>query len=180
MEFDTSKLTFIGVGAFNDLREYKISENEKKYKNPMGFSSATDNSYERVYSITKQDYIDEGLQRELVGRFTCLASTNELGVEQLKRILVESSISPLTNLSKLCQMMGCKLNYDDEIVTRIAEIAYQDGCGARSLLDVVTNLKDVVSNDLINGNIREINITDELLDKSREVNLRNYNARSYK
>jgi len=67
--FDTSKLTFIAMGAFTDLRERKIKENEKKYKSSIGFSSNNEDEIKRMYTITKDDYVAEGLERELVGRF---------------------------------------------------------------------------------------------------------------
>lgn len=62
-EFDTSKITFIALGAFTNLRERKIVENEKNNKQTLGFNTSTNSKYNRVYTITADDYIDEGIGR---------------------------------------------------------------------------------------------------------------------
>ena len=174
--FDTSKLTFIGMGAFTNLRERKIKENEKKYKSSIGFSGISDNDIKRNYTITKEDYISEGLERELVGRFSCVTYTNDLTIKDMERILTESITSPLEALRILGRICDCDINISHEIISDIARRAYKTNTGARGLNEIVQSLKDVVSNDIIcsNGNI---DITQEHLDKTNSIHLRSYNAK---
>ena len=174
--FDTSKLTFIGMGAFTNLRERKIKENEKKYKSSIGFSSLGEDDIVRKYKITKDDYVDEGLERELVGRFSCLTHTNDLSVNDLEGILTQSITSPLNGLRITGNIMGCEIDIDDEIVHEIAQRAFDTNTGARGLIEIVQSLKDVIANDLFSGESK-ITITKEHLDAINSVHERTYEAR---
>ena len=174
-EFDTSRLTIIGLGAFTKLREDKIRENEKNHSFSIGFGSVENDSFERVYSITKEDYIQEGLERELVGRFSCIAHTNELSVDDLKRILLESISSPLIQIKSLGTIMKCKITIDEQIIDEIAQMAYDTNVGARGLIQIVQALKDVVSNDIIQR--KDVVITKEHLEKAKLNHLRTYQDR---
>ena len=174
--FDTSKITFIGLGAFNNLRERKIQENEKKYKPSIGFSTAQDDDYSKVYNITAQDYIDEGLMRELVGRFTTLTSTRALTPQLLEKILNESEISPLKGLQAIGALedVGVNITIDYDVVSQIASLAYDENFGARGLKTIFNNIKNVVLVDLLSGKLKELRITHELLNKSMNVSKRSY------
>lgn len=178
IEFDTSKITFVGLGAFTNLRERKISENEEKYKRGIGFSADEEIKKERTYTITKDDYISAGLQRELVGRFSCITFTKELGIDDLDKILTESEISPLKQLKELGKLMGCELEVDNDIIYEIAKLAFNRNCGARSLQDIIIDLTDSLSNDLVSGKINKITLDKEALEKASRANVRNYYSRS--
>lgn len=172
--FDTSKLTFIAMGAFTELRERKINENEKKSHNKIGFSPRIDD-FKRTYTITKDDYINEGLGRELIGRFSCLIYTNDLSINDLEKILVESITSPLNGLKMTGTIMNCKVVIPSEIIHEIAQMAFDSNTGARGLNEIVQSLKDVIANDLFSGK-PEIVITKEHLEKSRNIKERVYHV----
>lgn len=172
--FDTSKLTFIAMGAFTDLRERKIKENEKKRGGTIGFSSTSDDDIERKYTVDREDYINEGLEREFVGRFTCVTYTNELSVKDLERVLIESISSPLNSLYAIGTIMGCKIIVSPEIIHQIAQMAYNTNTGARALIGIVQTIKDVVANDLIDNKKKEIVISSEILNKSMSIYERQY------
>ena len=173
--FDTSKLTFIAMGAFTDLRERKIKENEKKRGGTIGFSSTSDDDdIERKYTVDREDYINEGLEREFVGRFTCVTYTNELSVKDLERVLIESISSPLNSLYAIGTIMGCKIIVSPEIIHQIAQMAYNTNTGARALIGIVQTIKDVVANDLIDNKKKEIVISSEILNKSMSIYERHY------
>ena len=59
-DFDTSKVTFVCMGAFTDLSERKIRE-----------------SKDGTYTMQPEDYIEEGLMRELVGRISLITATKK-------------------------------------------------------------------------------------------------------
>ena len=173
--FDTSKLTFIAMGAFTDLRERKIKENEKKRGGTIGFSSTSDDDdIERKYTVDREDYINEGLEKEFVGRFTCVTYTNELSVKDLERVLRESISSPLNILYAIGTIMGCKIIVSPEIIHQIAQMAYNTNTGARALIGIVQTIKDVVANDLIDNKKKEIVISSEILNKSMSIYERHY------
>lgn len=172
VEFDTSNLTFICSGAFTGLSEMKIEEKKKK---PIGFSLDTESEKENTYTITEQDYIDYGIERELMGRIQLITSTKAYSVEDLKRILLESTISPLKGFIEFVKSFGIKqVTYDDSFIEKVAQMAYDLGFGARGLHQIFANLKDSMLLDIINNKTISINLTTEMAEKSKEKNIRRY------
>lgn len=156
-DFDTSKITFVCLGAFTNYRE-KQTENLDKNGN---------------YKLNSEDYIKAGIMRELIGRLNLSVSTNSLGKEDLKRILTESSISPLSDLVTLGKT-AYKTNivFDELIIDEIADMAYKTNTGARALKSIVGDIKTLILKDLIaNKKTNQDNIlhiTPELIEKIKE------------
>jgi len=176
ISFDTSKITFILSGAFTKLRDNKIKEQEKKI-NGMGFNTSY-NKGKNEYEITSQDYIDYGLMREFFGRIKVLTSTKTYTIDDLKKILLESKISPLKNLEKTVQMFGYnKLNYNEDFVNKICEEAYKLDTGARGLQSIMSGIQNKILMDLINQsyNTNEpIEIDNNILSEYKKDNVRTY------
>lgn len=107
IEFDTSKLTFVCLGALTDLRSQKTEK-----KQSIGFGQSSQQSEQQEYSITPQDLIRIGLERELVGRINTYLHTNDYSKENLIRILKESTISPLIGFRQWIESRGKKLEID--------------------------------------------------------------------
>lgn len=176
-EFDTSNLTFIGMGAFTSLRDKKINEKSTK-KTTIGFVS--DNLEEqkeedKTYTINVQDYIDYGLERELIGRFALLTSTRAYSVEDYKNILLKSTISPLKTFVEFAKNFGIEeVIYDDEFIQEASEMAYKANFGARGLHQIISNLKNLLLIDIINNRSKSITLTTEMLKKSEEKSKRTY------
>ena len=182
IQFDTSKITFILSGAFTKLRENKIKETEKKY-NGIGFNTTANNN-KNEYEITSQDYIDYGLMREFFGRIKVLTSTKSYTVDDLKKILVESRISPLRNLEKTVQMFGYNnLKYNEDLLNKICEEAYKLDTGARGLQSIMSGIQNKLLIDLINQsyNVNEpIVIDNNTLSEYKKDNVRTYTRKKTK
>lgn len=136
IEFDTSKLTFICLGALTDLRTNKTTK-----KRPLGFNSNFTNEDVTTYTITPQDLIDIGLEKELVGRFNTYLHTNDYSKEDLMRILKESSISPLLGFKMWIERNGKSLVIDDNVYEIIVDKAYELNTGARSLQTIMNTIR---------------------------------------
>lgn len=149
--FDTSNLTIIFMGAFQDLFESKLKERNRK----MGFANSETISQKLNVNLTREDLAKSGMPREFIGRIGDLTHTNPYTVEDLKNIIQKSSISPLL-IQK--QYFKDAFNIDmictDEYITEIANIAHKLGTNARSLkpiikeslkyaIDYVSDRKDV-------------------------------------
>ena len=76
IDFDTSKLTFICLGALTNLRTQKTNR-----KASIGFTQQPKEEQSQEYNITPQDLIDMGLEKELVGRFNTYLHTNDYSKE---------------------------------------------------------------------------------------------------
>lgn len=181
VEFDTTNLTFISLGAFTSIREQKIEEKRKETKkNVIGFARDTEETNiieneDKTYVMDPQDYIKYGLERELVGRFSLFASTKAYTIEDYKRILLESEISPLKAFIDFAKSFGAEeVIYDDEFIDKACEMAYEANFGARGLHQIISNLKNILLIDLINNKNKVITLTVDMLDKVKEKNIRTY------
>ena len=159
VEFDTSKITFVCLGALTNLRNSKTQVSSQR---PMGFNVKYDEPNKaKEYSITPDDLIEMGLEKELVGRFNIYIHTKDYSKEDLKKILLESKISPLIGFTTLVSSFGKKLVIDDGVYDLIANAAYDLNTGARSLQTVVNNLNSQYLEELLMGAEDEIHITTE-------------------
>ena len=172
--FDTSKLTFILSGAFTSMKEKKKKENTTQ---TIGFSNGKEEE-KTEYEVTPQDYIDYGLMREFFGRIKVLSSTNTYTKEDLRKILLESSISPLKNFEKTVQMYGYKgITYDDEFLDNICEEAYNMDTGARALQTIMSGIQNRMIMGLTIGEYdrnEPISISTKSIEEYKQGNKRSY------
>lgn len=167
VEFDTSKLTFVCLGALTNLRNDKMQMSSSR---PIGFNVKYDESTKaKDYSITPEDLIKMGFEKELVGRFNTYVHTKDYSKSDLKKILLESKISPLIGFKTLVFSFGKKLVIDEDAYDLIAEAAYDLNTGARSLQTVVNNLNSRYLEELLVGAEEEIHITFEDVKRINEA-----------
>ncbi len=119
IKFNTSNLSIVALGAFSG-----ISEDENYHK------------------LTAPDFVNYGIMRELMGRFSKLVAMHSLTKEDIKHILVNSNYSPINTYHALFKNMNIKFTYDDEFIEYIAERAIKLKSGARSLKTI---FDDVIS-----------------------------------
>ncbi len=152
VEFDTSKLTFICLGALTELRNQK-TEN----KHYLGFGNENTNKIVS-YKITPQDLINIGLERELVGRINTYLHTEEYAKENLLNILKKSTISPIIGFEKWITSKDKKLIINDDAYETIAEAAYELNTGARSLQTIMNNIRTHFLKEVLRGKNKEIKL----------------------
>lgn len=134
--FNTSKLTIVALGAFSGIKK--------------------NDDYS---DISTKDFIDYGIMREVMGRFSKLVSMNAFSKDEYKRILLESKLSPLNTYKKLFEEMGIEFTYDDDLIDYIADEAVALDCGARSLKTVFDGIISDSLFDLFAGNSKEVHLT---------------------
>ncbi len=158
--FDTSKLTIIGLGAFEKMRE------EKKTRRTIGFNT----NENEIDSFTTEDFIKiAGMQRELMGRFNCIATTKDFTLEDLIKILTDSDLSPLKSFVELANLYNVKIDYDEAFIEKIAIKAYEDNIGARALQRQMNNVKNEFIIDILAGDIDYIDLSVNKHKKTLEL-----------
>ena len=154
-DFDTSKITFVCLGAFTDYREkQKVNLDE------------TGN-----YQMQAEDYIEAGIMREMVGRFKVMASTKKYSVDALKSILTDSSASPIKDLITTgITTYKTNIIFDDLILDQIAEYAYNLNTGARALQTVISDIENTILKELENNRKKteesDLLITPEIMQRA--------------
>ncbi len=142
VQVDTSKILFIGGGAFSGLDQI-ILRRMQNAKASIGFGATlrdTEADAKLLRNIwehvTPEDLIRFGLIPELVGRFPILTGLRELTTEQLVRVLTEPRNSLVKQQSALAfadVVSPMKLTFEDDALWAMAAEAYKLGTGARGL-----------------------------------------------
>ena len=112
-QFNTSRLTVVGVGAFTGITDGE--------------------DYKR---LTTEDFMKYGIMRELIGRFSKTISMNPLLKEDIIKILKNSDFSPLNTYKELFDMLHVEFDFNDDFIEYIADLAIAKKSGARSLKTV--------------------------------------------
>lgn len=154
VEFDTSRLTFVCLGALTDLRTKKT---DKRFE--IGFDSNNKTQNNGTYTISPEDLIELGIEKELVGRFNTYLHTDEYNKNALERILRESSISSIKGFEKLLSAHGMSLKIDEDAYGEIAGSAYNLNTGARSLQTIVNIVRNEYLEKIYNGSIESVHLT---------------------
>lgn len=135
-KFDTSRLSVVALGAF------------------IGIVGNDDYS-----NVSSTDFVNYGIMRELMGRFSKLVAMNSLSKEDIKKILTESDFSPLNTYRLLFESMNIKFSYDEDFIDYIAEKAVALNSGARSLKTVFDNTISSAMFRIFAGEYSAINLT---------------------
>ena len=146
LKFNTSKLSVVALGAFTG-----IAENDD-YTN-----------------ITTKDFVDYGIMRELMGRFSKLVAMNYLTKEDIKKILIESNFSPINTYKHLFESMKIGFTYEDDFIDYIAEKAVALNSGARSLKTVFDDIISSAMFRIFAGDYSSIHLTKPIEDEKPYV-----------
>lgn len=163
VRIDTSNMTVILGGAFTDVY--------KKYNTQI--SGFTREDPKEKKSPTMQDFVDKGMMTdEFMGR-TSIVKMNELDIDAIKRIMLESDESAVLIQQQIFDKLNVKLTYTDGYIDALAKAAYEKKTGARGLNTEVDNttwccFDEVYSNP---GVYKEAILTEKTVENPKEYQL---------
>ena len=140
IQVDTSNILFICGGSFVGLEQ--IVEN-RLGKRSIGFStvggSQRRETSETLANATSEDLCSFGLIPELVGRLPVVAALEPLSEDALCRVLREPKNSLVKQYQKLFRMEDAELEFSDDALRAVAELATARKTGARGLRAIMEN-----------------------------------------
>lgn len=145
-KFDTSKLSIVALGAFTGIVE------SDDYSN-----------------VSSTDFVNYGIMRELMGRFSKLIAMNSLTKEDIKKILIESNFSPLNTYKLLFESMNIEFSYDNDFIDYVADKAFALNSGARSLKTIVDDTISSAMFRIFAGEYSAIKLTGPTNEKKTYV-----------
>jgi ATP-dependent Clp protease ATP-binding subunit ClpX len=174
IEFDTSNVLFICMGAFGGLE--KIIESRLGTKK-MGFSNQSETlKYDEdsiMDYVTPQDLTKYGMMREFVGRLSVITATESLSVESLKEIITTAKDNILLQFQDLFAMDGWKLEFDEGALNAVAEYSIKEKTGARGLRNTMEKILDDYMFDIPgssnNSKNNILTVTEEFVRKKLEM-----------
>ncbi len=172
IKIDTTNILFIMGGAFVGLD--KIIQSRLQGKT-LGFGAKIEakSNKKKVGEILRQchpqDLIKFGMIPEFVGRVPVIAALDELGEEDLIRILVEPKNALVKQYQKLFELENVELKFTDDALKEIAKKAIKMKTGARGLRSIMEDLMlDIMYNLPSMKDVKECIINSAVVEKKAE------------
>jgi hypothetical protein len=166
---NTRHILFIVSGAFNGLADIIRRRMGAK---AIGFHStgrAAPKDEDYFQFAKSNDFIDYGFESEFVGRLPVVVSCQELGIEDLFQILKNSEGSIMRQYVNAFEAYGIELTPTDPGLYRIAQKAYEDHTGARSLVGVCERTFREYKYSLPHSTVKHLQLDARLVDHPDEV-----------
>ncbi len=162
IQVDTSNILFICGGAFDGI-ERRIA----KRLNTTVVGYGVQKKNERVDQenilqyLLPQDLKSFGLIPEIIGRLPILTHLEPLDRQALRNILTEPKNSLIKQYVKLFEIDGVKLNFDDDALEYIVDVAVDFKLGARGLRSICENIMLDAMYEVPSSNKKKLTITKE-------------------
>lgn len=139
IQINTENILFICGGAFDGISE--IIE-KRKGSGSMGFGGEVktkqDKQQTAIYKdVQPHDIMKYGLIPELVGRLPLIVGLEGLDRDALVRILKEPKNSLIKQYKKLFGMDNMDIEFTDEALYKVADLAIERNIGARGLRSIM-------------------------------------------
>ena len=169
---DTTNILFICGGAFDGLE--KIVETRMDSKS-IGFGGSVKeksemNVGEAFKHALPQDFVKFGLIPEFIGRVPITVSLDNLDRNALIRILQEPKNSLVKQYTKLFELDGVGLEFDEKAIEAIADKALERKTGARGLRAIMEGVMlDLMYRIPSDDSISRCVITPEIVEKNLAI-----------
>ena len=135
LQIDTTNILFIVGGAFAGLE--KIIES-RKGKAGVGFNAKLQTSDDIVKTdifgeVMPEDLLKFGMIPEFIGRLPIMTSVENLDQKALMQILTEPKNALVKQYQKLFDLDEVELEFSNEALEVVADLAIKRGTGARGL-----------------------------------------------
>tara|TARA_B100000575_G_scaffold4614_1_gene3455 strand:+ start:2355 stop:3563 length:1209 start_codon:yes stop_codon:yes gene_type:complete len=159
VQINTSNILFICGGAFQNLDKIV---SKRMNKNKIGFSNINEDKKISTSNVQPEDLVQFGFIPELIGRLPVMGSLNNLTKRALLSILTEPANSLVKQYKKLFLLEGVKLNFTDNALLAIVDIAEKRKTGARALRSVMEKVMlDIMYEIPSNKDIKSCTITED-------------------
>lgn len=172
VDIDTSNILFICGGAFSGLE--KIIEQRNNKGKSIGFNADVkvigDNDNMDLSDVQQKDLVKYGLMPELIGRLPVITTLNPLSEADLVRILTEPKNALTKQYQELLAMDGVKLEFEDDALKRIAELAIKKEIGARGLRSIIEKaMQNVMFSIPDRTDAKKVVVTSGVIDGTDEA-----------
>lgn len=172
VDIDTSNILFICGGAFDGLQ--KIIEQRNNKGKSIGFNADVkvigNNDNMDLSDVQQKDLVKYGLIPELIGRLPVITTLNPLSEADLVRILTEPKNALTKQYQELLAMDGVKLEFEDDSLKKIAELAINKEIGARGLRSIIEkSMQKVMFSIPDRADVKKVVVTSGVIDGTEEA-----------
>lgn len=175
IQINTENILFICGGAFDGLE--KVIEKRQSVKSSIGFGGTLGDKSAKektnlLASVTPHDIVKFGLIPELVGRLPVIVGLEALDADMLTKILSQPKNALTKQYQALLKMDGVELEFEQDALKKIAELAIERKTGARGLRSIMEDtmgdlMYDIPSRD----DVEKVTITEGAVAKTEEAKL---------
>jgi ATP-dependent Clp protease ATP-binding subunit ClpX len=163
---DTTNILVICGGSFTGVEQ---TIQRRIGKRGLGFGAEVRRTDDRglgelLRELEPQDLTKYGLIPEFVGRLPIIATLDDLGENDLQRILTEPKNALVRQYQKLFAMERVELNFEDSAIRAVAQRAIQNKSGARGLRAILEDaMLDIMYEVPFLEGIKRCRITKEVI-----------------
>ncbi|MGI6069463.1 MAG: ATP-dependent Clp protease ATP-binding subunit ClpX [Blautia sp.] len=174
IQIDTTNILFVCGGAFDGIE--KIISNRKDTKS-IGFGADISklkdkNVGEVLKDVMPEDLVKFGLIPEFVGRVPVVVTLDALDEQALLRILREPKNALTKQYSKLFELDGIELDFQEGALEKIAKKSMERKTGARGLRAIMeSTMMDLMYKAPSDGTIRRCTITENMVEGKGEADI---------
>ena len=170
IQIDTTNILFIVGGAFDGIEQIIKSRLGKKI---IGFSA--ENELNKVQDdswtehLTTGDLVKFGLIPEFIGRIPIIATLDKLDSADLVRILTEPKNALVKQYKKLLSLDQVNLEFTEEALNAIADLAIERNMGARGLRTIIENaMMGIMYKTPSEPDIEKVKVTKDVIESNAE------------
>ena len=171
VDIDTSNILFICGGAFDGLEKIVHKGLDSK---PIGFNAnikgVPTKDTLNLSDVQQKDLVKYGLMPELIGRLSVITTLNPLSEADLVRILIEPKNALTKQYQELLAMDGVKLEFEEDALKRITELAIKKEIGARGLRSIIEKaMRNVMFSIPDRTDAKKVVMTSGVIDGTEDV-----------
>ncbi len=137
LQINTHNILFIVGGAFEGMQDI-VSKRVQNNFQSIGFQSDKSDKKDTIeHFATNEDLLEFGFIPEFIGRLPVIAQLHELNESHLLDILTKPKNSLIEQYKTLFSMDNLKLEFENDALLKIANLAIERGTGARGLKSIL-------------------------------------------
>jgi ATP-dependent Clp protease ATP-binding subunit ClpX len=174
IKLDTTNILFIFGGSFDGLNNIINKRLTKIHQ--IGFIkndvTIIDKQFMSGCQVESSDLIKFGLIPEFISRMPIISILDNLSVENLVDILTKPKNALIKQYKQLFEFENVDLEFHQDALNKIANIALQKNTGARGLISIVENLLlDIMFDIPDNKSISKIFITSKSVENKENIKI---------
>lgn len=174
IQIDTTNILFILGGAFDGIDEVIKRRLGEKV---IGFTGIKEQGIDEatlLSQIKPEDLQSYGLIPEFIGRIPVVANLEQLDVDALKNILTQPKNALVKQYKKMLEIDDVALEFTDEALTAISELAIERKTGARGLRSIIEeSMLEVMFSIPSRTDVKKVIITKETIEDGASPELYN-------
>ena len=182
IQINTENILFICGGAFDGIGDM-IEKRAGSAVIGYGGSVLTKDDKKKNRTLEKaeaHDIVKYGLIPELVGRLPVIVALDELNEEAFIKILTEPKNSIVKQYKKLFEIDGAELEFTEEALKAIAQLASKRDTGARGLRSIIEKiLQDIMFETPSNPEIAKVIINENTVNNGEKPEIITGEAKKY-